>query len=375
MRGKQSDDRRVLAEIERFWREAGTTFISGWLHAYEREVIAARACQDGGGLIEITDFSARPDLLNHYPMIPKRGARTGFSVHLPAHAGSAVRLLIDTEDGTFSVVARPNGIEPGQELGATVSPAANNAFERFCAIVNQQELDVLEIGSRRVGMLSKPMRDHFPRARRYVGMDIHGGPDVDLVGDVHELSKILGCAQFDAVFSIAVMEHIAMPWIAAVEMNRVLKLGGLALHRAPQTWPVHAQPNDFWRFTDEGLKVLFGPLHGFEVIEGGMGFEMTIYPKAKTSSVFDLLPFDSGFGDAHVLSRKIAEIGRLEQTSLKALSDRYPAHPNPDSGTYPNGIGNTNGANRSINGSFAATADTPPTTAAGRSGVARHAKP
>ena len=38
---------------------------------------------------------------------------------------------------------------------------------------------------------------------------------------------------------------------------------------APGAWPAHAQPNDFWRMSAEGLRVLFGAASGFEVLAAG----------------------------------------------------------------------------------------------------------
>ena len=45
----------------------------------------------------------------------------------------------------------------------------------------------------------------------------------------------------------------------------------------PHSWPVHEVPKDFWRFCDEGLKVLLGPSLGFEVLRSGLEEEMRMY--------------------------------------------------------------------------------------------------
>ena len=82
----------------------------------------------------------------------------------------------------------------------------------------------------------------------------------------------------DGVFSLAVLEHIAAPWVLAAEINKVLKIGGLTFHVLPETFPVHEMPNDFWRMTDEALKVLFCPGLGFEVLDAGMAHPMQILP-------------------------------------------------------------------------------------------------
>ena len=62
--------------------------------------------------------------------------------------------------------------------------------------------------------------------RRYVGVDVHPGPNVDVVGDAHRLSQLVD-GPFDAVYSISTFEHLAMPWKVVLEINRVLRDGGL----------------------------------------------------------------------------------------------------------------------------------------------------
>ena len=135
----------------------------------------------------------------------------------------------------------------------------------------------------------------------------------------------LGARSFDAVFSGAVLEHLAMPWLIAAEINRVLRLGGITYHITPQAWPVHEEPNDFWRFTDEALKLLFGAPLGFEVLHAGMADRVRLYPLEKEKGDVSL-PFGYGYGSAWVLARKVAEIDEAGAmpVSLGVLGRRYP---------------------------------------------------
>ena len=63
----------------------------------------------------------------------------------------------------------------------------------------------------------------------YTGIDIVAGENVDVVGDAHQLSEYFDEDCFDAVFSISTFEHLAMPWKAAIEINRVMKTGGVLM--------------------------------------------------------------------------------------------------------------------------------------------------
>ena len=56
-------------------------------------------------------------------------------------------------------------------------------------------------------------------AGRYIGRDIHRSPTVDIVGDVHELSSLVGAASSDQIYSISVLS-IWNALIVAEEMMR-----------------------------------------------------------------------------------------------------------------------------------------------------------
>lgn len=93
---------------------------------------------------------------------------------------------------------------------------------------------------------------YFPNK---VGLDIREGPGVDVVGSVYALP--FPDNSFDNVLCMVVMEHLEDPKAAIVEMKRVLKVGGKILVSVPFLFPIHDAPNDFWRFTKYGFKILF----------------------------------------------------------------------------------------------------------------------
>ena len=62
---------------------------------------------------------------------------------------------------------------------------------------------------------------------------------------------------YDIVFSMNLLEHVADPWAAAAEMIRIARPGGLLIHLAPFAWRYHPFPEDYWRFSHSGLKMLF----------------------------------------------------------------------------------------------------------------------
>jgi SAM-dependent methyltransferase len=151
------------------------------------------------------------------------------------------------------------------------------AFERrFLDAVNAQpDAKVLDIGGRD--------RSGLDRSRSFTSaavtvLDILPGDNVDIVGDAHAMGSLLPPASFDAIYSISVFEHLLMPWAVAVQMNQVLKPGGVAFIATHQAIGMHDIPWDFWRFSDTAWDGIFNHHTGFEIIERKLDCEQFIIP-------------------------------------------------------------------------------------------------
>jgi SAM-dependent methyltransferase len=62
---------------------------------------------------------------------------------------------------------------------------------------------------------------------------------------------------FDAVLSIAVLEHVRDPFRCASELSRVLKPGGKLFCAVPFLQPFHGYPHHYYNMTSLGLRNLF----------------------------------------------------------------------------------------------------------------------
>lgn len=67
------------------------------------------------------------------------------------------------------------------------------------------------------------------------------------------------------------MEHVENPFKAVEELYRVLKPGGKVLVSIPFIWPYHAASRykDYWRFSEDGLRVLFNKFSKIEIVKAG----------------------------------------------------------------------------------------------------------
>ncbi len=159
-----------------------------------------------------------------------------------------------------------------------MSPCEMSPLETFLQIASAKSTpSVLEIGTRRaIPDRSTLRKDWVPHAREYIATDFQDGLDVDVVADAHHLSAVFGENRFDIVISCATYEHLQYPWIATTEICRVLKLGGMVFVHTVQTFPLHDFPQDYWRFTVDGLKTLFSQHIGFLPIAVDYEFPCTI---------------------------------------------------------------------------------------------------
>ncbi len=80
--------------------------------------------------------------------------------------------------------------------------------------------------------------------------------------DVRGVGEVLPFVDnaFDAVISIAVLEHVKDPFLCAKEIARVLKPGGILMCCVPFLQPLHGYPHHYYNMTYQGLINLFDDL-------------------------------------------------------------------------------------------------------------------
>ena len=194
-------------------------------------------------------------------------------------------------------------------------------FADFIALANERSgYRVLELGAR--GAQVDPRLRGF---REYVGFDIHAGPNVDVVGDVHALSSLVG-GQFDAVYAISTFEHLAMPWKAVLKINAVLADGGLLFLATHQSWPPHELPWDFWRFSTAAFQVLLNRHTGFEILRAESGLPALIVPMVRDVGTRGVHRSEASLG-VSVLARKLSAPRpdlRWDLTAADVIASEYP---------------------------------------------------
>lgn len=88
-----------------------------------------------------------------------------------------------------------------------------------------------------------------------VNFEIVDYPSTDVLGVGETLPFVDGT--FDAVISVAVLEHVRDPFRCADEIARVLKPGGRLYCCVPFLQPYHGYPHHYFNATPQGLRRLF----------------------------------------------------------------------------------------------------------------------
>jgi SAM-dependent methyltransferase len=143
-----------------------------------------------------------------------------------------------------------------------------NLFHHLGTFANHGGFRILEVGSRAV-VSNSLWKGSVPESD-YVGFDVLPGENVDVVGDAHKLSEYFEPESFDAVISLAVFEHLAMPWIVVEEITKLLKVGGLVLIETHFSYGEHELPWHFFQFNKTALECLFNPGLGYEIVDSGL---------------------------------------------------------------------------------------------------------
>lgn len=117
----------------------------------------------------------------------------------------------------------------------------------------------------------------YIKKTEYIVMDPVPDYKPDIVGDIHAIP--LEDRSIQAIFCLAVLEHVENPIKAMEEMYRVLQPGGKILIYVPFLYYYHAHQGyykDYWRFTYDTLEMFAKNFSKFEIVEVRLPVETLI---------------------------------------------------------------------------------------------------
>jgi SAM-dependent methyltransferase len=129
------------------------------------------------------------------------------------------------------------------------------------------------------GCGDRPYERLLSGATEIVGFDVPGNKHADLHGSIDAIP--VDDASFDVVLCLQVLEHVQDPAAAVRELRRVVRPGGRVLLSTHGVYPFHPNPDDLWRWTDQGLEYLF--------LTNAQWSSVTVRPGAGTTATVAML--------------------------------------------------------------------------------------
>jgi len=136
-------------------------------------------------------------------------------------------------------LGRIKRLMPGYDYRNWLRVAQIDAWTKFLSA--NSSADVLEIS---------PGWNEYWKKLRFKSYRSVEFPEFDIC------SQILPDQTFDIILADQVFEHLPKPISAGANIHRMLRPGGYALIASPFLFRVHGRPNDYTRWTAEGMRQL-----------------------------------------------------------------------------------------------------------------------
>lgn len=115
--------------------------------------------------------------------------------------------------------------------------------------------DVLEIGSRMTTSGAWWIVNRDLAQGQWTGCDMQPGSGVDVVANMHN-PPAEWKSRFTGILCSEVLEHVARPWLALPKIHEIMQPGGWIIVTTLTSFPIHGFPDDYYRYTPSGLKLL-----------------------------------------------------------------------------------------------------------------------
>lgn len=147
----------------------------------------------------------------------------------------------------------------------------NKDFKDFARSLNGKK--ILEIGSGE----DRSAKGFFNSSNEFVQSDIVP----DYKHRIIDVTKMDYKNEFDVVLCSNVLEHVFDFKRAIKNIHNALKPGGVLIVGSPAFYPLHNEPEDYWRFTEYGIRRLLADFSKVSIKRtGAKRYPFTYYVKA-----------------------------------------------------------------------------------------------
>ena len=240
----------------------------------------------------------------------------------PAKFPGQYSIAIKTQADAFNVTCTDLTQADAAAHQRSSLPILKSAITKWKTANNNRRVKILDVGGR--ARSGRNLRGEFLDCDFKI-LDVMAAEGVDFVADAHEMSQRVQGEVFDFVCSTSTFEHLVMPWKVALEINKILNLGGYVFVVTHQSVGLHDLPHDYFRFSSDSWKGIFNASTGFQIIETVMRDFVRMAPMHFHNCTTDYEKA-GGFIESVVLAKKIAhtrlewpvEVKSIEKTSYPA---------------------------------------------------------
>ncbi len=130
------------------------------------------------------------------------------------------------------------------------------------------------------------------KAQKWITINISEEAMPDIIGSIYETG--IETSSVDAIICTEVFEHLADPFAAMKEVERILKPGGIFIGSTPFLFKIHGDPDDYFRYTKSALENVL--LKNFSKIElypmgGGIGTAGMILTQVSDDFYYRILKY------------------------------------------------------------------------------------
>ena len=136
----------------------------------------------------------------------------------------------------------------------------NNCLSRYFKNFKNIKIAVDIGGNKLIG--KKKFSFPVDKVDLWINLNINEKLMPEIVGDASKIP--IRDKSVDLVILTEVLEHLTLPAQSINEIYRIIKPGGEFIGSAPFIFPIHGDPDDYYRFTDSALKLM---LKKFKTVE------------------------------------------------------------------------------------------------------------
>ena len=140
-----------------------------------------------------------------------------------------------------------------------VKKAQYRDLKKFARNIHNKK--ILEIGSGRYDL-----EHFFHRSNTFIKSDI----DLKYGHRIIDITKLGETNEYDVILCLNVLEHVYDYRIAIDNIYNALKSNGILFLSVPFFYPLHDEPNDYWRFTEHSFRKLLINFSDISIKKSGL---------------------------------------------------------------------------------------------------------